>query len=68
MLFQRSFLKQIFRALRYALMNTADNVVKNNTTFKAYYDAKRAEGRTHYNAGDRVGKLVESHFRCLLTR
>ncbi len=57
--FKGSFLKQIFRALRYALMNTAHNVVKNNTTFKAYYDAKRAEGRTHYNAiGHCVGKLV----------
>ena len=38
------------RVLRYALMNAAHNVVKNNATFKAYYDAKRAEGRTHYNA------------------
>ncbi len=32
------------KVLRYALMNTAHNVVKNNATFKAYYDAKRAEG------------------------
>ena len=38
------------RVLRYALINAAHNVVKNNATFKAYYDAKRAEGRTHYNA------------------
>lgn len=38
------------RVLRYALMNAAHNVVKNNATFKAYYDAKRAECRTHYNA------------------
>ena len=38
------------RVLRYALMNAAHNVVKSNATFKAYYDAKRAEGRTHYNA------------------
>ena len=35
--------------LRYALMNAAHNVVKNNATFKAYYDAKRAENRSHYN-------------------
>lgn len=35
------------------------NVVKNNATFKAYYDAKMAEGRTHYNAlGHCAGKLV----------
>ena len=38
------------KVLRYALVNAAHNVVKNNTTFKAYYDAKMAEGRTHYNA------------------
>ena len=47
------------RTLRYALMNAAHNVVKNNATFKAYYDAKMAEGRTHYNAlGHCAGKLV----------
>lgn len=47
------------KVLRYALINAAHNVVKNNTTFKAYYDAKKAEGRTHYNAlGHCAGKLV----------
>jgi transposase len=47
------------RSLRYALINAAHNVVKNNATFKAYYDAKMAEGRTHYNAlGHCAGKLV----------
>ena len=47
------------RVLRFALMNAAHNVVKNNSTFKAYYDAKMAEGRTHYNAlGHCAGKLV----------
>ena len=47
------------KVLRYALMNAAHNVVKNNTTFKAYYDKKIAEGRTHYNAlGHCAGKLV----------
>ena len=38
------------RVLRYALINAAHNVVKNNAVFKAYYDAKMAEGRSHYNA------------------
>lgn len=38
------------KVLRYALINAAHNVVKNNDTFKAYYDAKMAEGRSHYNA------------------
>ena len=47
------------RVLRYALMNAAHNVVKNNATFKAYYDSKMAEGRPHYNAlGHCAGKLV----------
>jgi transposase len=47
------------RVLRYALMNAAHNVVRNNSTFKAYYDAKMAEGRSHYNAlGHCAGKLV----------
>ena len=47
------------RVLRYALMNAAHNVVKNNATFKAYYDTKMAEGRSHYNAlGHCAGKLV----------
>ena len=47
------------RVLRYALINAAHNVVKNNATFKAYYDAKMAEGRSHYNAlGHCAGKLV----------
>ena len=47
------------RVLRYALINAAHNVVRNNSTFKAYYDAKMAEGRKHYNAlGHCAGKLV----------
>ena len=47
------------KVLRFALINAAHNVVKNNATFKAYYDKKMAEGRTHYNAlGHCAGKLV----------
>ena len=54
------------RVLRYALMNAAHNVVKNNATFKAYYDAKMAEGRTHYNAlGHCAGKLVRVIWKML---
>ena len=54
------------RILRYALVNAAHNVVKNNATFKAYYDAKRAEGRTHYNAlGHCAGKLVRVTWKML---
>ncbi|GFI37982.1 transposase [Lachnospiraceae bacterium 50-23] len=52
--------------LRYALMNAAHNAVKNNTTFKAFYDAKRAEGRSHYNAlGHCPGKLVRVIWKML---
>ena len=47
------------RVLRYTLKNATHNVVKNNATFKAYYAAKRAEGRTHYNAlGHCIGKFI----------
>ena len=54
------------RVLRYALVNAAHNVVKNNATFKAYYDAKMAEGRTHYNAlGHCAGKLVRIIWKML---
>ena len=54
------------RVLRYALINAAHNVVKNNNTFKAYYDAKMPEGRNHYNAlGHCAGKLVRILFKML---
>lgn len=54
------------RVLRYALINAAHNVVKNNATFKAYYDAKRADGRCHYNAlGHCAGKLVRVIWKML---
>ena len=54
------------KVIRYALVNAAHNVVKNNSTFKAYYDAKMAEGRTHYNAlGQCAGKLVRIIFKML---
>ena len=44
----------------------AHNVVKNNATFKAYYNAKMAEGRTHYNAlGHCAGKLVRVIWKML---
>ena len=58
--------KRESRVLCYALMNAAHNVVKNNATFKAYYDAKRTKGRTHYNAlGHCDGKLVRVIWKIL---
>ncbi len=54
------------RTLRYALVNAAWNVVRNNATFEAYYNAKRAEGRTHYNAlGHCAGKLIRILWKML---
>ena len=54
------------RVLRYALINAAHNVVKNNATFKTYYDKKMAEGRSHYNAlGHCAGKLVRIIWKML---
>ena len=54
------------KILRYALINAAHNVVLNNKTFKAYYDSKIAEGRSHYNAlGHCAGKLVRVIYKML---
>ena len=50
------------KVLRYTLMNAAHDVVKNNATFKAYYDVKRAKSQSHYTAlGHCSGKLVKIH-------
>lgn len=54
------------RPLRYALINAAHNVVKNNKTFKDYYDQKIFEGKSHYNAlGHCAGKLVRIIYKML---
>lgn len=54
------------RVFRYALVNAAHNVVKNNATIKTYYDKKMAEDRTHYNAlGHCADKLVKVIWKML---
>ena len=54
------------RALRFALINAAHNVVKNNKTFQDYYNHKMSEGRSHYNAlGHCAGKLVRIIYKML---
>jgi len=54
--------------LRYALMNAAHNVVRNNKTFSDFYTSKRAQGKSHYNAlGHVAHKLIRVLFT-LLTR
>lgn len=54
------------RPLRFALVNAAHNVVKNNQTFMRYYNQKRAGGKSHYNAlGHCAGKLVRIIYKML---
>ena len=45
--------------LRYALIFTAWNLIRNSETFNRYYLSKRAQGKSHYNAlGHTAHKLV----------
>ena len=54
------------RVLRYALVYSAHNVVKNNETFRKYYDLKCSQGRGHYGAlGHCAGKLVRVIYKLL---
>ena len=50
--------------LRQHLVLAAHNIVKNNETFKAYYDSKRDQGKTHYNAlGHCATKLLRIMYK-----
>ncbi len=52
--------------LRYGLILASHNVVKNNPSFKAYYDKKIAEGKRHYCAlGHVANKLIRVIFHLL---
>ena len=52
--------------LRYALVYSAHNVVKNNHTFREYYDLKCSQGKSHYCAlGHVAHKLVRVIFKML---
>ena len=52
--------------LRYALINAAHNVVRNNHTFAQYYTSKVAQGKSHYCAlGHTAHKLVRVLFTLL---
>lgn len=58
--------KKCSRVLLYALMNVAPNVVKSNAAFKTYYDSKKSESLTHYNAlWHCAGKLVRVIWKLL---
>ena len=52
--------------LRYSLVYSAHNVVKNNKTFREYYELKRSQGKSHYCAlGHVAHKLVRIIFKML---
>lgn len=52
--------------LRYALIFTAWNLVRNSKRFKEYYLIKRAQGKSHYNAlGHVAHKLVRTIYTLL---
>lgn len=52
--------------LRYSLVYSAHNVVKNNKTFNDYYELKRSQGKSHYCAlGHVAHKLVRIIFKML---
>lgn len=54
--------------LRYHLILTAFNVVNHDPVFNAYYQKKRSEGKSHYDALDHtVAKLVRVIFHLLET-
>ncbi len=54
------------KALRYALIYSAHNIVKNNETFRSYYKLKCSQGRNHYAAlGHCAGKLVRIIYKML---
>lgn len=50
--------------LRYALINAAHNVARNNKTFADYYASKVAQGKSHYNA---LGHVAHKLIRVLFT-
>lgn len=53
-------------ALRYSLIMSSMNVVKNNKTFNDYYELKRSEGKSHYNALGHVShKLIRVIYKLL---
>jgi len=54
------------RYLRYALIFTAWNLVRHSPNINAYYQKKRAQGKSHYNAlGHVAGKLCRIIFKLL---
>ena len=51
------------RLLRYALIWTANNMRKHDSNFKDYYEKKKSEGKSHYNAlGHCAAKLCRYIF------
>ena len=59
--------KRDSHVLRCALVNAAWSIVRNNAIFKAYYNAKRAESRSHYNALEHCACKLVRVIRKILT-
>lgn len=58
--------KRNSKVLKYALVNATYNVVKNNATFKTYYDKKMLKSRSHCNALEQyTDKLVRGIWKIL---
>lgn len=52
--------------LKYSLVYSAHNIVKNNKTFTEYYELKHSQGKSHYCALEHVAhKLVRIIFKML---
>lgn len=49
------------KLLRYALIWSAHNVVRNSTTMNDYYLKKRSEGKSHYNALGHCAKKLTNY-------
>lgn len=44
--------------LRYALVNATWNVIRNNVVFYFYYNVRRTEGNSHYNALEHCANML----------
>lgn len=54
------------KLLRYTLIWAANNLRKNSTTMKRYYDKKRSENKSHYNALGHCAKKLISYIFYIL--
>lgn len=55
------------KLLRYTLIWSAHNLVKNSKTIEVYYKKKRSEGKSHYSALGHVSKKLVNYIYWVLT-